>query len=875
MTMATGVGQMFDEHEDVVAKIAETLRLDATAENALHSALQELQVHQIELEQQNLALHEAQQALEASRDRYATLYDFAPIGYLSLNSRGIIRDINLTGAALFGQERGNLIGHPMANHLASGCSRELFDFLRRAMLPEDHVTAELELATADTDRPRAVRLDGVTVKGHEGEPTCLTSLVDITDSRAMERELQSNHAELSSILNVAPIGIGLVRNRTFQWLNPRFLEIVGYAEHELIGSSSCMVYQDEQEYNRVGIEKYEQIAATGSGQVETRFRCKDGRIRDILLRSTLLDRANPNHGTIFTALDITERKQAEKRLHLARNVLENASEGIMVTDPSLRIVEVNPAFSTITGYSAKDVLGRGPKILSSGRHDKDFYRSMWQQLQSRGKWEGEVWNRRKSGETFPEWITITRICDPAGEVCHYACIFTDISNQMHIRERLHRLAYFDALTELPNRELFRDRFEVLVNQARRHRQSVALLFLDLDHFKDVNDTQGHLFGDALLKEVAVRLRTCVRETDGLARLGGDEFTVLVSELQHPDDVEAVALKIQRTLEAPFVIDNKELFLTTSIGISIFPNDSENIDTLITQADNAMYSAKNAGRGTHCFFHSGLSERTLERMFIVNRLRRAIDKDNVHVYYQPQMSLRTGRISCLEALARLEQPQSGTMAPGKFIPVAEETGQIVALSERILLRAINNWMEQLSVIHDDLVPRLSVNISSVQFRKQDVYTFVASMLERTGMPASKLEIELTETVLMQDTKKVSEVLSALDRLGVRIAIDDFGTGYSSLNYLAQFPIHTVKIDCSFTRSILAGDKKMFLVATVIGMSRVLDFDVVAEGVETVGQLALLHELGCDRIQGNLISCPKKASEIATWIRQRENCADLSH
>jgi len=289
----------------------------------------------------------------------------------------------------------------------------------------------------------------------------------------------------------------------------------------------------------------------------------------------------------------------------------------------------------------------------------------------------------------------------------------------------------------------------------------------------------------------------------------------------------------------------------------------------------MYSATNAGRGTHCFFHSGLSERTLERMFIVNRLRRAIDKDNVHVYYQPQMSLRTGRISCLEALARLEQPQSGTMAPGKFIPVAEETGQIVALSERILLRAINNWMEQLSVIHDDLVPRLSVNISSVQFRKQDVYTFVASMLERTGMPASKLEIELTETVLMQDTKKVSEVLSALDRLGVRIAIDDFGTGYSSLNYLAQFPIHTVKIDCSFTRSILAGDKKMFLVATVIGMSRVLDFDVVAEGVETVGQLALLHELGCDRIQGNLISCPKKASEIATWIRQRENCADLSH
>ena len=289
----------------------------------------------------------------------------------------------------------------------------------------------------------------------------------------------------------------------------------------------------------------------------------------------------------------------------------------------------------------------------------------------------------------------------------------------------------------------------------------------------------------------------------------------------------------------------------------------------------MYSAKNAGPGTHCFFHSGLSEKTLERMFMVNRLRRAIEQDNVHVYYQPQMCLRSGRIRGFEALARLEQTQSGTMTPDKFISVAEETGQIVALSERILLRAIDNWKEHLSGVHGDVVPQLSVNLSSVQFRKQDVYAFVASTLDRTGMPACQLEVELTETALIQETKKAAGILSALDRLGVRIAIDDFGTGFSSLNYLAQFPIHTVKIDRSFTRNLLAGDKQMFLLASVIAMSRVLDFDVVAEGVETVGQLALLHELGCDRIQGNLISCPKKADEIATWIRQRDHHAILSH
>ena len=534
-TTVANMGQLHDQHEDVVAKIVESHRLDATAETALHDALQELHVHQIELEQQNLALHEAQQALEESRDRYATLYDFAPIGYISLSSRGIIHDINLTGAALLGQERASLIGRPLANRLESGGSRQLFDFLRRASTSRGHATGEVQLTTADTNARRTVRLDGVTVTVQEGEQTCLTSLVDITDTKLMERDLRLSNAKLSSILTVAPIGIGLVRDRTFQWLNPRFLEMVGYADHELIGKSSATVYPDDGEFHRVGLEKYEQIAATGSGEVETRFCCKDGKIRDILLRSTLLNRASPDEGAIFTAMDISERKQAEKQLHLASNVLENASEGIMITDASQRITKVNPAFTATTGYSAEEALGCSPKMLSSGRHDKRFYESMWEQLQKSGRWEGEIWNRRKSGEIFPEWITITQIRDAAGDVSHYACIFTDITSQMSKREHLHRLAYYDALTGLPNRELFRDRLEVLLHQARRHQQLVALLFMDLNNFKDINDAQGHLFGDEILKQVALRLRTCVREADSLARLGGDEFTVLVSELEHPND----------------------------------------------------------------------------------------------------------------------------------------------------------------------------------------------------------------------------------------------------------------------------------------------------------------------------------------------------
>jgi len=434
------MGQLHDQHEDVVTEIVGRLRLDAAAESALYLALQELQLHQVELEQQNLALHEAQQALEASRDRYSTLYDFAPIGYASLSSRGIIQDINMTGAALLGQERSSLIGHPLANQLVSGGSRrELFSFLRRASTSRGHpsrprgrATGEVQITATDIDRPRTVRLDGLMVTDNEGGETCLTSLVDITDNKLMERDIRLSNAKLSSILTAAPIGIGLVRDRTFQWLNPRFLQMVGYADHELIGKSSTAVYPDDREFHRGGLEKYEQIAATGSSEIETRFRCKDGGIRDIFLRSTLLNRTAPDEGAIFTAMDITERKLAEKRQHLASSVLENVSWGVMVTDASLCIVETNPAFSRITGYSTKELLGRDPQILSSGRHSKEFYESMRKQLVDTGKWEGEMWNRRKSGSVFPGWITISQIRDAAGDVSHYACTLTDITNQMQL-----------------------------------------------------------------------------------------------------------------------------------------------------------------------------------------------------------------------------------------------------------------------------------------------------------------------------------------------------------------------------------------------------------------------------------------------------------
>ncbi len=862
-------GRISKNHSESFERMLENLCPDADGadRDALYLALQDLHTHQIELEQQNLELKEAQQEIEQSRDRYATLYDFAPVGYISLNPQGIIRDINLTGATLLGQARGTLIGKSLMHRLAPGSSGILLGFLRSAFHSEDSVEGEIQLPPTDVGEMRTIRLDGVVATSPEGERYCFTSLVDISESKNMERKLEASHSKLNSILTAAPIGIGQVQNRIFQWLSPRFLEMIGYPENELIGVSSRVIYPDDHEFERVGTEKYKQIAATGTGELETRFQCKDGSILDILLRSTLLDRNNPDTGSIFTALDITKRKQVEGRLHLAHSVIQNASEGVMITDPSLRIIEINPAFTEITGYTEGEVLGRRPDILRSGRHNLTFYKAMWKQLKATGEWQGEIWNRRKSGDVYPEWLTIAEIPDTVGKVTHYAGIFTDITNQTRARERLHRLAYYDPLTGLPNRELFRDRFEVLLSQAQRHGKFVALLFLDLDNFKNINDTQGHLIGDQLLREAAVRLRACVRGEDAVARLGGDEFTILVSDMEHQKDAEAVAHKIHKIFEEPFALGDAEYDVTVSIGISIFPDDSDDINTLIKQADTAMYKAKDAGRSTHCYYHPELSDLAQERMSIVSQLRHAVGRGQMYIHYQPQMFLRTGRILGVEALVRWRHPQLGVIPPSRFIPIAEQSGQIIALSEWITQNAIIGWKKHLAEPHDDMVPRLSINLSSAQFQKQDVYAFIADMLDQLGMEPCNLEVELTETVLVHDTKKAARILTDLDRLGVRIALDDFGTGYSSLNYLSKFPINTVKIDRSFIRNLMDGGKQTFLVSAIIAMSQALGIDVVAEGVETTGQLALLSEMGCDSVQGFLISHPKEADEMSDWMCQR--------
>lgn len=849
---------------------ADSLLQASTADNA-QRLLHDLQLHKIELEIQNRDLRESQQSLEETRNRYAELYDFAPVGYLSLDRNGMIGHLNLTAAALLGKPRTQLLGTPLSTALAAGTSDRLFRHLRQAFDSDQVIVGELALRGNDAEMPREYRLDSQVRADADGHRRCLTALSDISESRRLARELHASHAELSSLLAAAPVGIGLVRERVFQWVSPHVLEMLGYAEAELLGHSTRILYSDDTEFERVGREKYAQIHATGIGEVETRVRHRDGRLLDVLLRSATLERDNPAAGIIFTMLDISARKRTEQHLRLARNVLDNTPEGVMVTDPTLRIIDVNPAFTNTTGYTRDQTLGRRPDMLKSGRHDNAFYQQMWNALECEGKWEGEIWNRRKNGDIYPEWLSINRLTNDTGITTNYVGLFTDITSQAHIRERLHRLAYYDPLTELPNRELFRDRFTLLAQQAQRHAGCVALLYLDLDDFKQVNDTLGHPAGDTLLQETARRLSHCVRESDVVARLGGDEFTIVMPEIDCPANVETLATKMLEAFAKPFTLAEREFFITASIGISVFPDDGKDIDTLIMQADAAMYQAKQAGRNTYRFFRMEFAEKSRERVRLSGYLHRAVENNELEVHYQPQILLRHGSLCGVEALARWHHPQMGSISPATFIPIAEQSGLIVELSDWIIRRAIAEWSAHFQQVSRGRPPRLCVNLSTVQCHKQDVHAYIVGVLTTTGMDPHYLELEITESALMYDPDKTAAQLAALADLGVRIAIDDFGTGYSSLSYLARFPINTVKIDRSFVRDLLGNAKHTALISTIIDMGRTLDFDVVVEGVENIAQLAMLEELGCDQVQGFVFSRPHPAAEIACWQAARESRA----
>ena len=554
------------------------------------------------------------------------------------------------------------------------------------------------------------------------------------------------------------------------------------------------------------------------------------------------------------ALNVSQRS-----LHLAEKVIASSLEGILITDPDANILTVNPAFSRLTGYAADEVIGKNPSLLGSGRQGPEFYAGLWAKLLRDGQWQGEIWNRRKSGEIYPELLTITAIRDTDGTLTHYAALFSDISELKENEERIRHLAYYDPLTTLPNRRLLEDRLHVALAHAHRNRLQMAVLFIDLDRFKRINDSLGHQVGDQLLVTIARRLCSALREDDTIARMGGDEFVVVLSEIDGPDAAAQTARRLIEVLKAPIVIGAHELVVTTSIGISIYPADSETAGELIKNADVAMYRAKATGRDSFQLYEPEMNARSLEHLALETSLHRALERRELRLHYQPLIDPVRMRVIGAEALLRWQHPELGLIAPADFIPLAEETGLIVPIGEWVLRTACR----QLARWQGDGRPvfRISVNISARQFRDPGFTAMAERVLRESGMDGFGLTLELTESMLMDDARETIDVLERLKRSGFRLALDDFGTGYSSLGYLKRFPIDELKIDRSFIRDIEHNADDAAIVSALIGLAHSLRLQVVAEGVETEAQLAFLAGRGCDLMQGYHFSRPVAADDFA--------------
>ncbi len=555
-----------------------------------------------------------------------------------------------------------------------------------------------------------------------------------------------------------------------------------------------------------------------------------------------------------------------QQLLLSASVFDGSREGILITDREQRILRANAAFTQLTGYAEAELLGRTPKILQSGHQSPEFYAALWHELNLHGQWQGEVLDRRKDGQIIPVLLSISVVKDAANDVLHYVALHTDISRIKESEARIEHQAHHDHLTGLANRLMLHLRIEHALQRARREGSHLALLMIDLDRFKDVNDSFGHLMGDALLCDVAARLVGRVRNADTVSRLGGDEFTVLIENIENPAEAARIAGDLIAELSEPFRLPNgNEVVLGASVGIALYPEHGEGEESLLQGADAALYQAKSEGRGHYRFFSDELTQAARERIELETRLRRAVAQGELRLHFQPQIDIASGAVVGAEALVRWQSPEEGLVPPGRFIPVAEQSGLIESIGEWVLDAACRQGRRWIEAGLPSLT--LAVNVSSRQLRRGDLAERVAAVLAETGFPPRCLELEMTESTLMEAEVRVLETLGNLRALGIRLAIDDFGTGYSSLAYLKRFPIDVLKIDKSFVDDIPRLADDMEITATIIGMAHTLRLKVLAEGVETEAQLDFLKKRGCDSYQGFLSSRPLPPEQFAAFVATR--------
>jgi diguanylate cyclase (GGDEF)-like protein/PAS domain S-box-containing protein len=696
--------------------------------------------------------------------------------------------------------------------------------------------------------------------------------VDITESKQRELELR----KLSRALAQSPASVIITdTNGTIEYVNPKFEEITGYSMAEAIGQNPRILKSGSRpDYDYRAM--WQCITAGHEWRGIFLNRRKDG---SMFWEAASISPLRDEHGRIthFIAVkeDITERKRAEEELRLHATVFETATEGIIVTDAKNRIKTVNTAFSRITGYGRDEVVGLSPSFLQSGHHDAAFYRDMWATLQRDGCWAGEIWNRRKDATVYPEWLSIAAIKNNHGEVQEYVGIFSDVTQRKENEAKIQRQANYDALTELPNRSLLQDRLTQAIAAVRPNGGLVAVLFLDLDRFKTVNDTFGHVVGDQLLCMVSQRLRAELRQTDTVARFGGDEFVIMLSEAQGSNQVAAVAEKLIATLSKPFLLMGRELFIGASIGVALYPGDAEDTGTLLRNADMAMYQAKESGRNCCRFYTASMNESTQARLELERSMRLALERDEFELEYQPVYCCLTGQLESVEALLRWRHPQRGKIYPDHFIALAEESGLIGPIGLWVLRTACRQAAEWRRACPQLAEIRMAVNLSSRQWELGLGTDNIAAVLEESGLPPSALILEITEGLVLDGTEEAIAWLHDIRRLGVQLSVDDFGTGYSSLAYLKRFPVGQLKIDRSFVRDLPEDASSASLVRAILSMASSLGLTVVAEGVETEAQRRFLEQAQCTYIQGYVLGRPLHPDRIPELPSSLDEATQASH
>jgi len=722
-----------------------------------------------------------------------------------------------------------------------------------------------------------LREGDVSIPDSAFKPTLLATIVSIFTvllialvmvaafaGRAQEsaRRLRESEFRIRNILETTQEGfIQIDLERKIEVANPAACAILGRTRENVVGQRITDYLAADSQASFAA-----QMAKRDAGQSSTydvALVRPDGELRYCHVSGTpIFDRAGQRTGAFALITDYSDQVAHEAYVRRAVAVFENTAEGVMTTDATGRIISVNPAFERITGYSAAEAVGRKSSLLRSGRHPQEFYRRMWAEIDTAGHWQGEIWNRRKSGEIYPEWLTISAVCDNTGKVQNYIGVFSDISDIKRSAAELERLAHYDTLTGLANRLLLGAQLQHALERAARHADTLVVMEIDLDGFKTVNDTLGHPAGDKLLQIVARRIRDALRVEDIVARLGGDEFAVVMESVPAVADAATVAAKLIALIAEPLDLDGHTACVTSSIGIAVFPSDGMDATSLLKAADTALYVGKREGRNTFRFYDQQMSTAVQRRHDLEQGLRHAIERGELELWYQPQISLARRGIAGAEALVRWRHPERGLVSPVEFLTVACDTGLIVPLGEWVLRTACQQAQAWRNAGID--IGRIAVNVDGQQIMRSDFVATVERVLAETGLPAEQLELEITESFLLENAENGMGTVARFSNMGVHVAIDDFGTGYSSLAYLKYLHADCLKIDKSFINGLPEDSDGSAIVQAVISLGRGLGFLLVAEGVETGEQLEYLGKVGCDLVQGYYFAKPMPADELEQWL-----------